>query len=726
MSSQQTEFHFINGIFEDLLGPEGGDISALKWSGDQNPGLWCGTAAGELYFMKPENPWNRIEPPFRPMLDIQSIEITTGTRQSILVLSSEGSLSRSSDNGKTWKTDFGELSDDFIHVIRHQPLHSGLVYAGLQKGLFFSPDSGFTWQRFENWTSDRAVTAIAFDEVDPLTFFIADSDGFNARVLMTVNGGYTFEPILDGDEYFSHIHTLIYQHTNQLLWAAGSGFSWRTANAHITDEIIWINRDKNLPVSSITCMAESSNHKVILGSNGAGLYRYTDSKNAWKRIDIEPQRRYVRCLAASPLGLAAGFADRGVAIEKNGEWHESNQQLYARNISRIQRFSDCLAVVANEQLYIGNQDKSWNTVPGFQLVQDVLVHGQNLYTSGLYSGIFCKTNKSESVWEDLDLPVSRATLVRTNKTGQLFVLTHLKRDRIRFYKYCSNTINSAWTVCCPDIPFSGTVYDFAVDVNNAKLSMAISTSQGLFCYNSNLDSWISSHINDSHRVTGLYRSRLNPDVLYATAGRNLLRSHDFGLFSDYDPIAEFPSKISSLTLSGLHFESIWISTENGGIYVSHYPNCWNALQPAEMSLPINQIAVDTVSRGAMFIGTKGISCWKLSIPSLSARLEKHKHNNYSKLVYTYQNPGETMDVDIHYLLVKPGRIAFQYLHINHDKMLCRSAKPKPVRIILSPHTHSKEITAGFISEELLDGGLKPAVAFCIPETFHPVCGIQTI
>jgi hypothetical protein len=726
MSSRQMDYCYFKGVFEDLTGPEGGDVSSLKWDSGEPTVLWCGTAAGELYFRTLSGSWKRVEPPFRPMMKIESIEITAGIRKSLLVLSRNGTIARSSDNGKTWKTDFSEIAESFVRAIIHQPLHPGFVLVGSQRGLFYSPDSGLTWQRFRNWNSNLTVTAIAFDNHDPLTFFVADSDGFNARVLMTTNGGYTFEPILEGGEYFSQIHTLVYQNSTQMLWAAGSGYSWRTARAHVDEYITWSNQDKGLPVSAVTCMIETPDHDIVMGSNGGGLYKYSDNRNVWKRIDIEPQRRYVRCLAASPYGLAAGFSENGIAIEHDNDWHESNRDLYARNISRIQRFGNSLAVVANEQLFMKNQKDIWTTVPGFQLVQDILVHGPNLYTSGLYSGVFQKTAHPDSNWKNLNLPVSRAALVRTDSNGELFVLTHLKRDRIRFFKYCTDSHNSHWQKCCPDLPISGSVHDFAVDCQKDVLSIAISTSQGLFCFNSDMDSWISSFINDSLRITRLYRSRLKPDILYAAAERKLLRSFDFGRFSDYHCVSEFPSKISSLTLSGLHFETIWISTENGGVYVSHFPNCWNALQPAELSLPINQIAVDTVLPGRMFCGTQGISCWKVSIPSLAAELKPSGNNLTFKLVFTYHNPGPAMDIDVHYLLLKPNGTSFEYLSTDSENVLISSSKPVPYRMTLLPETRSEEIIAGDVSLTNLESGLKPAVAFCVPEKFHPVCDIQTV
>lgn len=724
-AERAMQFHLLNGSFTDLQGPEGGDVSSLMWDSDESGRLWCGTVSGDMCYMDAATRvWHRVEPPFRPMIKIEQLEGTTGARPSLLALSYRGNLALSSDGGQSWINRFPELADEIIRTVRQHPLHPGFILAGTQSGLLCSPDSGCTWIRFMEGMDVNAITAIAFDERDPLTFFIADSDGFSGRVLMTVNGGYSFEVILEGEDFFSQIHTLIYQDSTQNLWAAGTGYGWRVARARIDQEISWRNLDNGLPVSAVTCMTGSPDGRIVIGSNGGGLYSYLEDKDFWRRLDIEPRRRYVRCITASGHGIAAGFAENGVAMEQSGEWVETNSSLFARNISRIQRFGNELMVVSDEQLFIRTADNCWKLLPGFQLVQDVLAHGSKCYTSGLYSGIFRRSTRDSS-WEDLDLPVSRALLVRTTSQGVLFVMTMVKRDRVRFFSFDPEPLGNrkSWIDCSQDLPISGIVYDFAVDFASGTLFITVSTSRGIFCYDSYTDSWMPSQLPDTVRVLSLYRSRHSPDVLYAAAGRQLLKSLDFGRSFEEEPIGEFPSKISSLTLSGLGFESIWISTENGGVYVSHYPDCWNALRPDEVSLPINQIAVDTVNQGVMYCGTRGISCWKLAIPYLLLRQEPDMESGGQKLMLTLANPARTMEVDIHLLLLWPSGRSFEYLDMD-SRLLTRSAQPRPHRITLLAETTHPEICLGVILPELVATGLRPAVALCVPGRFHPICDIQ--
>ncbi|HPQ40154.1 MAG TPA: hypothetical protein PLV45_07240 [bacterium] len=524
--ADSPRFHLIRGAFTDLEGPEGGDIASLLWCPGHANRLWCGTASGDLCFMNPDSTaWNTVEPPFRPMMKIEHIEISHGARDTLLAVSNQGQLAVSGDYGKTWTRDFPVFEEIAVRSVKHHPLHPGLVFAGTQSGLFCSPDGGFTWGRFFGPAPHTAITAVAFHPDDPLTFFIADSNGFSASVLMTTNGGQSFEALIEGEDYFNQIHTMFYVKNTNGLWVAGSGYGWRVARANIEDTITWDPMDHGLPISSITAMTQTLDDRIIIGSNGGGIYSYQTEKESWRRIDIEPRRRYVRCLAGSKGGLAAGFAENGVAMEVDGEWVECNQRLFARNISRVQRVGDELIVVSDEQLFMRSEERQWKRLTGFQLVQDVLGHGPVCYTSGLYSGIF-QRRAPETTWDNLDLPVSRASLVRTTSQGRLHVMTNVKRDRIRFYAYEADAITpeARWRDCSQDLPVSSLVQDFAVDEADNTLYITVATNRGVFCYDSFTDSWMPSQLPENQRVTCLYRSRHSPDVLYAAAGRYLLKS----------------------------------------------------------------------------------------------------------------------------------------------------------------------------------------------------------
>lgn len=57
---------------------------------------------------------------------------------------------RTNDGGQNWtRIDRGIPSDSFVNVVREDPVHKGLLYAGTEKGMYVSFDDGADWQSLE-------------------------------------------------------------------------------------------------------------------------------------------------------------------------------------------------------------------------------------------------------------------------------------------------------------------------------------------------------------------------------------------------------------------------------------------------------------------------------------------------------------------------------------------------------------------------------------------------
>ncbi len=57
---------------------------------------------------------------------------------------------KTTDYGQTWQliTD-GIRGDDFVYVVREDPVRPGLLYAGSEKGVYVSFDDGASWQSLQ-------------------------------------------------------------------------------------------------------------------------------------------------------------------------------------------------------------------------------------------------------------------------------------------------------------------------------------------------------------------------------------------------------------------------------------------------------------------------------------------------------------------------------------------------------------------------------------------------
>ncbi len=57
---------------------------------------------------------------------------------------------KTTDFGKTWTSITGLPADAFVHAVREDHKRKGLLYAGTERGVFFSWDDGASWQSLQN------------------------------------------------------------------------------------------------------------------------------------------------------------------------------------------------------------------------------------------------------------------------------------------------------------------------------------------------------------------------------------------------------------------------------------------------------------------------------------------------------------------------------------------------------------------------------------------------
>jgi photosystem II stability/assembly factor-like uncharacterized protein len=75
-------------------------------------------------------------------------------------------LFKTTDYGRTWTSLKGNLPFGWIHVVREDPVNPGLLYVGMEFGLYASLDSGNTWFSLENNLPTVAVRDIAVHPQD--------------------------------------------------------------------------------------------------------------------------------------------------------------------------------------------------------------------------------------------------------------------------------------------------------------------------------------------------------------------------------------------------------------------------------------------------------------------------------------------------------------------------------------------------------------------------------
>ncbi len=129
----------------------------------QTPGeLWAGSDDGLLHISRDNGQnWQNITPPDMPKEGtINMIELSAHAAGRALIAvykyredDYRPYIFLTNDYGKNWKLltngKNGIPEDHFVRVVREDPFKKGLLYAGTEFGMFFSPDEGGNWHPFQ-------------------------------------------------------------------------------------------------------------------------------------------------------------------------------------------------------------------------------------------------------------------------------------------------------------------------------------------------------------------------------------------------------------------------------------------------------------------------------------------------------------------------------------------------------------------------------------------------
>ncbi|MDP4821440.1 MAG: glycosyl hydrolase [Saprospiraceae bacterium] len=124
--------------------------------------LWAGSDDGLLHISRDNGQnWQNITPPNIPKEGtINMIELSAHAKGRALIAvykyrenDFKPYIFLTNDYGKNWKLltngKNGIPEDFFVRVVREDPFKKGLLYAGTEFGMFFSPDEGANWYPFQ-------------------------------------------------------------------------------------------------------------------------------------------------------------------------------------------------------------------------------------------------------------------------------------------------------------------------------------------------------------------------------------------------------------------------------------------------------------------------------------------------------------------------------------------------------------------------------------------------
>jgi len=133
-------------------------ISYIACSPHESWVIWVGSDDGLVHLTRDEGQtWVNVTPPDLGEALINSIEVSPHNPAKAYVVATRYKFNnftpliyQTNDFGKTWlKITRGIAPEDFVRVVREDPLREGMLYAGTETGLYVSYSDGKFWHRFQ-------------------------------------------------------------------------------------------------------------------------------------------------------------------------------------------------------------------------------------------------------------------------------------------------------------------------------------------------------------------------------------------------------------------------------------------------------------------------------------------------------------------------------------------------------------------------------------------------
>ncbi len=556
--------------------------------------------------------------------------ITAMTKQgnALIVGTDLQGIHRSTDQGNTWRTINGNLSNFSVQSILAQPSYilAGIT-SGSDKGLYQTTDNGTSWKKYASPFANSAVTCIL--KVDTVILVGSTS------IYRSTNDAVSFQSSASGIPAGSKI--VGFAVSGNIIIAAADVGLYRSTDLGSS----WTEVRKNTLYTEISYSITAANGNFYAANQNGGVnagkdsvYKSTDNGVSWISIKNNlPQYLYGQYLMAYGDTIFYGMQSEAMYRSLNGaqSWQidsvgMDNRRTQCGMIDGSVIYSGGNYYVSSGQvgtggLYVStNNGNSWSRK--FQPINSPMVNGffklgQKIFahmTGTKVFGVFVSTNNG-STWTKSSVGLvangAPGALKRpVIKKGIIFGAGATVPSDLAYGVVMSVDSGATWSAANTGLSATGTVNSFFVDADTLYACM----KEGLFRTTNNGTSW-------SLWGTGLPASNIKGmavlnDTMYATVGtakvyRSLNRGRTwYGATTNqalYYPEQLFVHEGKMYTISGSGESKLMVCSDSG--------KTWNELNAAfgtsvqSLSFASSSIFARVNSKG-IYQSTDAGTTWK--------------------------------------------------------------------------------------------------------------------
>ncbi len=252
-----------------------------------------------------------------------------------------GTIVSSADEGATWVPLGPRLTNTAVTSIIVDL--SGIIYMGCGEGVFRSTDKGSTWDQLNSGITNFQIQSLAVSQTGELFA------GTSTAIFHSLNQALDWQALSFSPPDASGIVSLTINTSGEVLaavrdagifWSRDDGLTWHSIGAGLSGNVntmlstpsghvfagtttgayylpmgggTWVNATAGLGTQSVLSITRDPNGTVYLGTDGAGVFRSTETYNSIQGASVEPPAPMASTLALgqvypNPLQSSSTFS----------------------------------------------------------------------------------------------------------------------------------------------------------------------------------------------------------------------------------------------------------------------------------------------------------------------------------------------------------------------------------------------------------------------------------